>query len=173
MAKKRAYLKDFQPDVNGDYVYTGAVYIWTAPEVRRRALAKLWAFVLVMAAAALTAGSVTAAGMGNCAWVLLPYIAALIALVMLGWALWRLTAAGMEIRKYVYEEAALPLKGRAVFCCITIFSLLFALLLYLMLHGFEGQPGRSLLLVLSQLLSGVSAVLFCRTASTLRWEKKA
>jgi hypothetical protein len=108
MAKKkwnsrRAYLDEFQKTAAGEYVYTGAVHSYVNQGVSRgKALAALWALTAFLAAGALVAGCVPAAGM-NTFYVLLPYVASLISAASVVWLMCRLTAGGDPLRDYVYR----------------------------------------------------------------------
>lgn len=100
---RQAYLNDIKINENGQYVYQGTYYIWNEEKKsRKRALGELWASCMVMLAAAVGAGCLPVPGVGNCVYVLAPYVAQIMAVVSVCWALARLSAGGNPLREYVY-----------------------------------------------------------------------
>lgn len=111
--KKRAYLDDFEKDLNGNYQYRGAHYRYAGSQPRGKALAMLWALCGGGAALVLAAGFVPGATARAPFWLLLPYMAGLMAAVYLLYVLVRLTAGGEPLRAYIHEQTAQKLPG----CC--------------------------------------------------------
>ena len=79
--KKRAYLDDFEKDLNGNYQYRGAHYHYKGTKSRGRALAGLWVLCGGGAALVVAAGLVPGATAYAPFWLLLPYMAGLLAAV--------------------------------------------------------------------------------------------
>ena len=75
---RRAYLSDFQPQLDGKYVYTGALHYYEGAD-RKRSMALLWGLTAALAVGALVPGLVRAAGMDNHFYVILPWAAELMA----------------------------------------------------------------------------------------------
>ena len=73
--KKRAYLDDFEKDLNGNYQYRGAHYHYKGTKSRGRALAGLWVLCGGGAALVVAAGLVPGATAYAPFWLLLPYMA--------------------------------------------------------------------------------------------------
>ena len=63
--KKRAYLDDFEKDLNGNYQYRGAHYHYKGTKSRGRALAGLWVLCGGGAALVVAAGLVPGAEYGD------------------------------------------------------------------------------------------------------------
>ena len=101
--KKRAYLDDFEKDLNGNYQYRGAHYRYAGEHPHSRVLALLWLF---------------------CArapvYLLLPYMAALVLALYAVVLLVRLTRGGARVRAYIHEQTAQKLpslcRATAVLC---------------------------------------------------------
>ena len=118
--KKRAYLDDFEKDLNGNYQYRGAHYHYKGTKSRGRALAGLWVLCGGGAALVVAAGFVPGATAYAPVWLLLPYMAALIAALYAVVLLVRLTRGGARVRAYIHEQTAQKLpslcRATAVLC---------------------------------------------------------
>lgn len=118
--RRRTYLESFHKDQDGKYVYQGDVYTYQGsggPDGEsglRRELRKLWGWCIVLMGSLAVAGCVTAPGMDNCFYVLLPYAAGLMAGISVCWALCRLTSGGNPMKAYVYESSVTALPVRAI-----------------------------------------------------------
>ena len=99
---KRAYLDDFQRDLNGNYQYCGKHCHYVGKTPRKTVLLRLW--LLCGGAAALTAGAgfVPGATAHMPAYVSLSYVAALLAAVYALYTLLRMTAGGEPLRAYLH-----------------------------------------------------------------------
>lgn len=118
---KRSYLRDFVKNPDGSYVYAGKM--WHAdPARRRRMLIELWMLLAVMLLAVLIPGFVTAAGLQNTFYVIIPYVFWLMSDFLLVYTLGNMTFGGNPLRDYVYERSVscyhfrtvLPLAGAAL-----------------------------------------------------------
>ena len=76
--KKRAYLDDFEKDLNGNYQYRGAHYRYAGEHSHSRVLALLWLFCGSGAALTVGAGALPGATAHAPVYLLLPYMAALV-----------------------------------------------------------------------------------------------
>ena len=76
---KHAYLDDFEKDLNGNYQYRGAHYHYKGTQPRGKALAGLWVLCGGGTACLLAAGFVHGATAHAPFWLLLPYMAGLLA----------------------------------------------------------------------------------------------
>ena len=104
--KKRAYLDDFEKDLNGNYQYRGAHYHYKGTKSRGRALAGLWVLCGGGAALVVAAGLVPGATAYAPFWLLLPYMAALVLALYAVVLLVRLTRGGARVRAYIHEQTA-------------------------------------------------------------------
>lgn len=108
---KHAYLDDFEKDLNGNYQYRGAHYYYKSTQPRGKALAGLWVLCGGGTACLLAAGFVHGATAHAPFWLLLPYMAGLLAGVYVLYLLVRLTAGGDPLRAYIHEQTAQKLPG--------------------------------------------------------------
>ena len=108
---KHAYLDDFEKDLNGNYQYRGAHYYYKGTQPRGKALAGLWVLCGGGTACLLAAGFVHGATAHAPFWLLLPYMAGLLAAVYVVYLLVRLTAGGDPLRAYIHEQTAQKLPG--------------------------------------------------------------
>ena len=108
---KHAYLDDFEKDLNGNYQYRGAHYHYKGTQPRGKALAGLWVLCGGGTACLLAAGFVHGATAHAPFWLLLPYMAGLLAGVYVLYLLVRLTAGGDPLRAYIHEQTAQKLPG--------------------------------------------------------------
>ncbi len=108
---KHAYLDDFEKDLNGNYQYRGAHYYYKGTQPRGKALAGLWVLCGGGTACLLAAGFVHGATAHAPFWLLLPYMAGLLAGVYALYLLVRLTAGGDPLRAYIHEQTAQKLPG--------------------------------------------------------------
>ena len=108
---KHAYLDDFEKDLNGNYQYRGVHYHYKGTQPRGEALAGLWVLCGGGTACLLAAGFVHGATAHAPFWLLLPYMAGLLAGVYVLYLLVRLTAGGDPLRAYIHEQTAQKLPG--------------------------------------------------------------
>ena len=108
---KNAYLDDFEKDLNGNYQYRGAHYYYKGTQPRGKALAGLWVLCGGGTSCLLAAGFVHGATAHAPFWLLLPYMAGLLAGVYVLYLLVRLTAGGDPLRAYIHEQTAQKLPG--------------------------------------------------------------
>ena len=108
---KHAYLDDFEKDLNGNYQYRGAHYYYKGTQPRGKALAGLWVLCGGGTSCLLAAGFVHGATAHAPFWLLLPYMAGLLAGVYVLYLLVRLTAGGDPLRAYIHEQTAQKLPG--------------------------------------------------------------
>ncbi|MBQ9228932.1 MAG: hypothetical protein IJ168_08905 [Eubacterium sp.] len=107
MARKNRweYLNDFRKDESGKYEYTGSLYGFAgSEEARKRAYTKLWVLLAAAAAASVSSGCVSGAGLTNTFYVILPYIGEICALFALTWYHCKLLTKGDEVRGYIYQK---------------------------------------------------------------------
>lgn len=118
--KKRAYLDDFEKDLNGNYQYRGAHYRYAGEHPHSRVLALLWLFCGSGAALTVGAGALPGATAHAPVYLLLPYMAALVLALYAVVLLVRLTRGGTRVRAYIHEQTAQKLpslcRATAVLC---------------------------------------------------------
>ena len=167
---RRSYLNDFQPDLNGNYVYRGSVYRWAVPDrTRSRSLISLWCLSLCAAAAVIVCGIVPAAGMSRCFYVLLPYLGEVGTLLLLLWRLARLSLAGKDLNGYVYEAPVVRLPRTAAAFSLVTLVVLAAEILYTLFHPVDAPPATTVFQLL-QLAAAALVWRFRREVRRQRWD---
>ena len=167
---KRAYLDDFEKDLNGNYQYRGAHYYYKGTQPRGKALAGLWVLCGGGAACLLAAGFVHGATAHAPFWLLLPYMAGLLAGVYVLYLLVRLTAGGDPLRAYIHEQTAQKLPGVCLAAAVLAALTAAAQLVQLALGG-QNLAAR----LLFAALQTVAAAAFIRASKrfkVLKYEKQ-
>lgn len=167
---KHAYLDDFEKDLNGNYQYRGAHYHYKGTQPRGKALAGLWVLCGGGAACLLAAGFVHGATAHAPFWLLLPYMAGLLAGVYVLYLLVRLTAGGDPLRAYIHEQTAQKLPGVCLAAAVLAALTAAAQLVQLALGG-QNLAAR----LLFAALQAVAAAAFIRASKrfkVLKYEKQ-
>ena len=167
---KHAYLDDFEKDLNGNYQYRGAHYYYKGTQPRGKALAGLWVLCGGGAACLLAAGFVRGATAHAPFWLLLPYMAGLLAGVYVLYLLVRLTAGGDPLRAYIHEQTAQKLPGVCLAAAVLAALTAAAQLVQLALGG-QNLAAR----LLFAALQAVAAAAFIRVSKrfkALKYEKQ-
>ena len=167
---KRAYLDDFEKDLNGNYQYRGAHYYYKGTQPRGRALAGLWVLCGGGFACLLAAGFVPGATAHAPFWLLLPYMAGLLAAAYALYLLARLTAGGEPLRAYIHEQTAQKLPGFYTATTVLAIITTVAQLVQLALGG-QNLPARLGFVA----LQAAAAVLFLaanKRFKALKYEKQ-
>ena len=167
---KHAYLDDFEKDLNGNYQYRGAHYHYKGTKSRGRALAALWVLCGGGGALVVAAGLVPGATAYAPFWLLLPYMAGLLAGVYVLYLLVRLTAGGDPLRAYIHEQTAQKLPGVCLAAAVLAALTAAAQLVQLALGG-QNLAARLLFAVLQT----VAAAAFIRASKrfkVLKYEKQ-
>ena len=167
---KHAYLEDFEKDLNGNYQYRGAHYHYKGTQPRGKALAGLWVLCGGGTACLLAAGFVHGATAHAPFWLLLPYMAGLLAGVYVLYLLVRLTAGGDPLRAYIHEQTAQKLPGVCLAAAVLAALTAAAQLVQLALGG-QNLAAR----LLFAALQTVAAAAFIRASKrfkVLKYEKQ-
>ena len=167
---KHAYLDDFEKDLNGNYQYRGAHYYYKGTQPRGKALAGLWVLCGGGTACLLAAGFVHGATAHAPFWLLLPYMAGLLAGVYVLYLLVRLTAGGDPLRAYIHEQTAQKLPGVCLAAAVLAALTAAAQLVQLALGG-QNLAAR----LLFAALQTVAAAAFIRATKrfkVLKYEKQ-
>ena len=166
---RRAYLDSFHQTPTGAYIYTGPTY--SLQGSRRTAMARLIAAAAAAVICELAGGCLPAPGGSGCFYIVLPYVAALLACVSAAWAAARLAAGGAHVRAYVYEATVkkLPLRTAlaAGFAGLTAAGEGF----YLLRCGPQGRMGSAAAYLLCQLAAAAAMLALRRTAGTLNYRE--
>lgn len=167
---KKDHLKDFAPDEKGGYRYQGERYRCAAGSAGLAALLKrLWLLSVALAAAVLAGGCIPAPGMGNCAYLLLPYAAEVGTAGSVIWATVRLQAGEYPLRGYIYQATVLALPNRCMAAACMAALGAAGETLYLLLHGSGGHMAAGALLLLLKAVEIASALFARRLVRGSEW----
>lgn len=167
---KHAYLDDFEKDLNGNYQYRGVHYHYKGTQPRGKALVGLWVLCGGGTACLLAAGFVHGATAHAPFWLLLPYMAGLLAGGYVLYLLVRLTAGGDPLRAYIHEQTAQKLPGACLAAAVLAALTAAAQLVQLALGG-QNLAAR----LLFAALQTVAAAAFIRASKqfkVLKYEKQ-
>ena len=167
---KHAYLDDFEKDLNGNYQYRGAHYYYKGTQPRGKALAGLWVLCGGGTACLLAAGFVHGATAHAPFWLLLPYMAGLLAGGYVLYLLVRLTAAGEPLRAYIHEQTVQKLPGSCLLAAVFAAITAAAQLVQLALEG-RNLPAR-LVFTLLQAAAAAAFALASKRFKALKYERQ-
>lgn len=167
---RRAYLNDFQSTVNGEYIYAGRVYAFDGTTKDwRRFIGTLMGLGALLAAAAVTAGSIPAPGTMDCFYVLGPYIASLFSAGSLLWGLCRMAAGGERLREYIYNKTVPQFTPRAMATAICAGCALLGELVFVLLNGAAGLVPGMVLFLLCEAVLLAGSLLWRRLVERQSW----
>lgn len=164
---RRAYLNDFKPNVAGEYIYTGKKVGWNVP--RKQTLVKMWILGGLGVLGSVISGCIPDTGMEGAVWTVLPYVFGLVAAVSEIWAICRLSAAGEQIREYVFQATAKQLPARSFLTALFSGVAILGEAVNLFVLPFDGKLWAGFLLMFLETVVFVSAILLHRLVMRLEW----
>ena len=169
---RREYLKDFQRTASGEYVYTGALYVFDGtPERRRRGLLRMWVPGTVLAVLAVIPGCLDPTRMPAAVLTLLPYVLMLLCAASALWALVRLCVNRDPLRAYVYAGTVDALPRRMLFTEILAGAALICMVIDAALRGTLGTAP-TLLICACYVLAAVCALVIRRMILGMHWNEQ-
>ena len=170
--KKRAYLDDFEKDLNGNYQYRGAHYRYAGVRPHGRALALLWLLCGGGAVLTVAAGVLPGATARAPIYLLLPYMAALVLALYTVVLLVRFTRGGARLRAYIHEQTAQKLPSlcrlTAVFCGVAAVGQGVAVFA----NGAQLLLGAHGMFILFEVLSCAAFAAAARLVKAMPWERE-
>ena len=170
--KKRAYLDDFEKDLNGNYQYRGAHYRYAGTMPRGRVLARLWLCCGGGAALTVAAGALPGATARAPIYLLLPYMAALVAALYAVVLLVRFTRGGEKLRAYIHEQTAQKLPGLCRAAAVLCGAAAAGQGIAVCLNGVQLLLGAQGVFILFEILSCVGFAAAARLLRRIPWEKE-
>lgn len=169
---RKAYLNDFQPNLAGEYTYTGAHYRYAGEGMDYRCARRYTAIgAAAMLAGLLAPGFVRAGGMGNCFYVLIPYMAEAISVFVTMFAVFKMLTGGERLREYIFEKSVLRIP-RACLCCSAFAALGFICsMIFSALNGIGGSTAEAAVLIIGKLLGIISPMAMRKHLLSLEWKK--
>ena len=169
---RKAYLNDFHQSLSGEYIYCGVTYTFEGTRKQRFHLYyKLLALSVVMAAAGLVSGCITAPGTLNCFYVLIPYMISFMASISLIWGLCRLWAGGSPLREYVYQATLDQFQTRGMLTAICAGCAIVGEIVYVIRNGSQGLVSGMILFLFCQAVTVAGSLLWIRTTENSCWIK--
>lgn len=169
---RRAYLNDFHRTLSGEFVYQGVTYTFEGTKKQRMHLYyKLLGIGLVMAAAGIVSGSISAPGSLNCFYVVAPYVISLLSSFSLLWGLGRLWAGGSPLREYIYQATMDQFQPRGTLTAVSAGCALVGETVYVILNGTEGLLLGMILFLICQALLLAGSILWIHTTENSGWIK--
>ena len=171
--RRKQYLDDFRPAVNGEYVYTGNHY---SPDMDWSDYSRLRGCIIaasvITAGFVLAAGSLPAAGSISCFYVILPFLAVIICCSVTVWKVLSLFLSGYTVREYVYDKTVpvipLWLKAGIISSAVTLISET----VFLMLNGFAGREKETVAFITLITVKIMIDLLIIRLFKRIRWKKE-
>ena len=169
---RKAYLNDFQPNLAGEYTYNGAHYHYVGEGMSYGSVRRNTVFgAAAMLVGLLAPGFVRAGGMGNCFYVLIPYMAEAISVFVTMFAVFKMLTGGERIREYIFEKSVKRIPAGCV-CCAVFAAIGFVCsMVFSAINGIGGSTVEAAVLIVGKCL-GVTAPLALRKHILgLSWEK--
>lgn len=169
---RRGHLKDFSKDLDGRYYYAGDFYTYEKgqPLSRKALIKRLWLLGAALVVLILLGGSIPAAGMLSSYYQLLPYGIEVGAVGSVLWAIYKLDTNGDPLRSYIYQATIGSLPGRAILVVIAAGLGIAGTLLYLFLHGTDGQLAFTLLYLGLKALTILCSLVIRRLVQRSVWQ---
>lgn len=168
---RRSYLSDFSPRLDGGYDYSGDLHVFQNTGTdRRRAMARLWVYAAACAVCVMVSGCVPAAGLLNCAYVILPFAGSALSAASVIWLMVRLSYWGDPLRDYVYKATVEQYGLRSMLVIVFAALSLAGDGLYLILNGARGLVWGTIAFWLCQSAAIGSIFLWRRSFSRLTWK---
>ncbi len=167
---RRSYLNDIRPNLAGEYVYVGDYYCYE-PQGKsyRRAITEIAALTVLGFLGLVAAGFVRAGGMGNCFYVIIPYMGEAVSVFVLLWAVSKIIIKGEKLREYVYGSSVLRIPAACVCCAAFAGAGFICILVFTLLNGIDGGAGEYVLLIAAKAAAVAAPLLLRKLMKSLKW----
>lgn len=169
--RRGSHLNSFQLNLDGEYVYAGALYRYEGPAPFRGAVKSLIALCCVLIAAVIGTGLVEAPsmlGFGSF-YVILPFIGEFVCAILAAWSLGLLAYHGDELREYLYRRSVERLTPCLYLTAGFAAAGVAGNLAFVLIHGFLGKTAATLALFALKLIVIASALLMLRRTKAMVW----
>jgi hypothetical protein len=169
--RRGSHLNSFQLNLNGEYVYAGALYRYEGAAPFRSAVKALIALGCVLIAAVIGTGFVEAPsmlGFGSF-YVILPFIGEFVCAILAAWSLGLLVYHGDELREYLYRRSVERLNPCLYLTAGFAAAGVLGNLVFVLTHGFLGKPAATMALFALKLTVIAAAALMLRRAKAMVW----
>ncbi len=139
-------------DHKQDKYYWGESYEWKTD--RKKGMRMLWQFAGIALASQIICGFVPGVGIGNKAWILLPYIGSMVFSLIVFWTVIRISRSGNPINATAYGKSVEKLPSRALWLAILSgINLLGELINVIWRAQFEGDTQGAIMYLLLNFLA--------------------
>ena len=163
------YLNEYKQTADGQYVYTGNLYVLHDAGNVRRKIGVLWALTVL---AVIGSGLINAGGMNNSFYVIIPYIIEVICAFAMSWHVIRLIFTKGDFKEYYYNKIVNGVPASSFILCISAAAGFIASVVFDILHSFDGKMLLCILYLISKLVCISFGVLIYRFYKTVEWEKR-
>ena len=164
---KYAHLNDYKLTDDGTYQYAGVYHEWVSEEVARVFAGKAKLFLGVAIACLVIAGCLPAPGTFGAFYVVIPYICAVIGIVLSATAVYRIVHEGERLRDHIYEKSVPMLPAKLAIGAAGALSSGTGELAYLLVMRPEENIGFAIVFVLVMVLAGAAMLLLLNTSMPL------
>ena len=169
---KKQYLNDFQPALNGEYIYTGNFYSPQMEPVRYDRLRIMTGLLLASSVlCVLAAGLLPAAGSLNSFYVILPFLAVIICCFVKTGKTGRLLLSGFTVREYVYLKTVPAMPGWTIAEAASAAGTLIGETVFLLIHGFGGRLPYTIAFICFLALDIILNGIMFRLIRQIKWEQ--
>jgi len=131
---KRGYLSYFVKNAAGEYIYSGKLYSLNG-EGYGAFIAKLSVLSFLSLASCVVSGSITAPGMTNSFYVIIPFILEIAAEVSVCWAACRFIVNKKPLREYIYDSVIKTVPLRALLAAVCALAGIISETVFVILNG--------------------------------------
>ncbi len=162
---------NFRMNSQGKYVYDGETFTFVDQGIsRKRAMLYFWLLVLGMIGGVIAVGCLPAAGMVDAFYVIFAYVAEIVALISVVWAMCRLAAGGDPLWDYVYWQSVEKFKFRSLLLAIFDGACVILEIFYLIVNGFGGRVAATIVFFVIQAALAGLVYLMRVLLSKLKWK---
>ncbi|MBQ8831669.1 MAG: hypothetical protein IJ017_08720 [Oscillospiraceae bacterium] len=170
--KRISYYDDYKKTASGEYVYSGLRYEYESMTGKKRSVWMREILLMCIAAFAVMfpPGFMHVPGLSYCAYVLLPYGAAIIVsgylLVIAG----RLAMAKDDVKAWEYDKSIKAFPAATILLAVVSVIGIICEIIYVVLNGMNGRTLEFIVYMVCQLISGALAILISRQVKTVNWK---
>lgn len=169
---RRDYLSDYQKNVSGEYMYVGARYKFSSlsGKTRKQWMHKMLLLNIAAMIASIIPGCIRVPGMDYSAYVLLPYVVALLTTGYTLMAAIRLACAKDDVKAWEYDKSvkALPVCSKIIVVLAAIAVI--GEIVYVAINGCGKFLFGTVVFLVCHLLLGVCGVLMSGHTKDAEWE---
>lgn len=169
---RRAYLADYVPDVNGEYVYTGDYYTaYTNGKEFKSVLRGLFGLSVLVMAVLVGVGCLSTGTTSGAFYVTLPHVAAIVSAAFCIYDSAVIFKSSGKLRAHQYESAVPRLQGSAVAGAVCAFAAALGQTVYTVFMGGKATRAADILFLAGCFVAGVLYCLIFTTKRQIVWQK--